>query len=212
MSPEEVKGQRFGGELPERTTSNQDETPVGPAGAAAWQAAQVPVLLLLATVLLSGCALLPAAQPVVATPGLPVPAGAQEATVVRLVDGDTVILRGRGVGPLPAEPTRVRVLLVDTPEVHTEQECFGEEASDRAAELLPEGAVVRVEADRDPEDRFGRALLHVWADGVNVGEALVREGFASVLVVRPNERYLEAFEQAEAQARNADLGLWGVCR
>lgn len=168
-------------------------------------------LLLLAAVLLSGCGLEPPGQPVAAAAGVPVPAGAQEATVVRLVDGDTVVLRGRGAGPLPAEPTRVRVLLVDTPEVHGEQECFGEQASERAAELLPEGAVVRVEADRDPEDRFGRALLHVWADGVNVGEALVREGYASVLVVRPNELHLDAFERAEAQARDADLGLWGAC-
>ena len=171
------------------------------------------LVLLLAAGLLTGCGTgLPGEPaPVAAAPGLPVPAGAQEATVVRLVDGDTVVLRGRGVGPLPADPTRVRVLLVDTPEVHSEQECFGQEASDRAAELLPEGAVVRVEADRDPVDRFGRALLHVWADGVNVGEALVREGYASVLVVRPNERYLDAFERAEVQARDADLGLWGAC-
>ena len=144
---------------------------------------------------------------------MPVPAGAQEATVVRLVDGDTVQLRGRGVGPLPAEPTRVRVLLVDTPEVHTEQECFGEQAADRAAELLPDGSEVRVQADRDPEDRFGRALLHVWnAHGVNVGEALVREGFAVVLVLRPNDRYLEQFQAAQREAQDASRGLWGECR
>lgn len=153
-----------------------------------------------------------ASLPAPATAGLPVPTGAQQATVVRLVDGDTVILRGRGVGPLPAEPTRVRVLLVDTPEVHGEQECFGAEASDRAGELLPEGALVRVEADRDPEDRFGRALLHLWtADGVNVGEVLVREGYATVLQLDPNERYLDAFERAETEARDADLGLWAAC-
>lgn len=140
------------------------------------------------------------------------PPDAQEATVVRLVDGDTVQLRGRGVGPLPAGPTRVRLLLIDTPEVHAEQECFGEQASDRAAQLLPAGSRVRVQADRDPQDRFGRALLHLWnTDGVNVGEALVREGFAEVLLVRPNERYLGAFEQAEREARDAGRGLWSAC-
>lgn len=181
-----------------------------------------PALLLLAAALVAGCGPdlaadptpdpTPVAAPVAASPGVPVPAGAQEATVVRVVDGDSVVLRGRGVGPLPAPPTRARVLLVDTPEVHGDQECFRAQASDRAAELLPEGALVQVAADRDPEDRFGRALLHVWADGVNVGEVLVREGYASVLVVRPNERYLDAFQRAQAQARDADLGLWGACR
>ncbi len=144
--------------------------------------------------------------------GIPVPADAQEATVVRLVDGDTVQLRARGVGPLPAEPTRVRVLLIDTPEVHGEPECFGEQASERAAELLADGSTVRVQGDRDPEDRFGRSLLHVWnADGVNLGEALVREGFAEVLFLRPNDRYLEQFEAAEAEAQRAGRGLWSAC-
>ena len=173
-------------------------------------ALRLPCLLLLATVLAAGCA---PPEPAPAEAGLPVPPGAQEATVVRVVDGDTLQLRGRGVGPLPPRPTRVRVLLVDSPEVHTDQECFGEEASDRAAELLPEGSTVRVEADRDPTDRFDRALLHVWnADGVNVGEALVREGFAEVLFLRPNDRYLEQFEQAEAAASSARRGLWSACR
>lgn len=170
------------------------------------------VPLLLCVLLLVGCSGLPGEAPRPAEPGLPVPADAQQAAVVRLVDGDTVLLRGRGVGPLPAEPTRVRVLLVDTPEVHEEQECFGEEAAERAAELLPDGSTVRVQADRDEEDRFGRALLHVWsADGVSVGEALVREGFAQVLFVRPNDRYLEHFEAVERQARAAGRGLWSAC-
>lgn len=131
---------------------------------------------------------------------------------MRVVDGDTVQLRGRGVGPLPADRTRVRVLLIDSPEVHTEQECLGEEAFDRAEELLPEGSTVRVLADRDPEDRFGRALLHVWnSDGVNVGEALVREGLAEVLFLRPNDRFLEQFEAAEREAQAAGRGLWSAC-
>lgn len=165
----------------------------------------------LVAVLLTACA--PAAEAPAPTPrALPVPAGAQQATVVRPVDGDTVLLRGRGVGPLPAMPTRVRILLIDTPEVHSRQECFGQQASQRAGELLPEGSTVRVEADRDPEDRFGRSLLHVWnAEGVNVGAALVREGFAEVLFLRPNDRYLDQFEQAEQEARAAERGLWTAC-
>jgi len=174
---------------------------------------RLPLLLVL-------CAVLTACQGA-ATPagamsqggGLPVPADAQAATVVRLVDGDTVVLRGRGVGPLPGQPTRVRVLLIDTPEVHGGQECFGAQASARAGELLWDGAAVRVQADRDPVDRYDRRLLHIWtSDGVNVGEELVREGYAEVLVVSPNDRYLEQFDVAQKQARDAGRGLWGACR
>ena len=173
----------------------------------------VRVLCLLVPALLTGCALVPsgASPPQPGTAGLPVPADAQQATVVRQVDGDTVVLRGRGTGPLRSEPTRVRVLLVDTPEVFGEPECLGEQAADRFAALAPDGAVVQVQADRDREDRFGRTLLHVWSGGVNVGEALVREGYATVLVVRPNELYLPAFEAAELEAEQADRGLWSAC-
>lgn len=163
---------------------------------------------------LAGCAL-PEAQPLrpVVDRPLPVPADAQQAVVVRITDGDTVVLRGRGTGPLTGEPTRVRVLLVDTPEVHPEQECFGPEASARTAALLPPGSGVHVQADRDPTDRFGRTLLHVWTPGGdNLGEVLVAEGYATVLQIDPNRRYLEQFEAREREARRAARGLWSACR
>ncbi len=175
----------------------------------AWLAAAVRHWML-SLLLLPACA-----APAVPTPaavGIPVPAGAQAAVVVRPVDGDTVVLRGRGTGPLPARPTRVRLLLVDTPEVFTGPECFGPEAADRAEELLPDGSEVRVQADRDPQDRFGRPLLHVWnAVGVEVGQALLREGFATVLVVRPNTAYLQDYRVAEKEAEQAGRGLWSAC-
>lgn len=145
-------------------------------------------------------------------PALPVPGSAQPAVVVRVSDGDTVRLRGRGAGPLPGDSTRVRLLLVDTPEVFDAVQCYGPEASARTRELLPEGSAVRVEADRDPTDRYGRALLQVWnARGVNVGLALVAEGYARVLQVDPNRTHLEQFELAEQQARAAGRGLWSAC-
>jgi micrococcal nuclease len=141
-----------------------------------------------------------------------VPADAQEAVVVRVTDGDTVVLRGRGAGPLPGEPTKVRVLLVDTPEVADGGECFGQEAADRTEELVPVGARVRVEADRDAEDRFGRALLHVYTEGGdNLGEVLLAEGYATVLQIDPNRLHLAAFEAREAEAREAGRGLWSAC-
>lgn len=164
---------------------------------------------------LAGCALpeAPVLRPAPDLDGaVEVPADAQEAVVVRVVDGDTVVLRGRGAGPLSGDPTRVRVLLVDTPEVMGEPECFGPEASERTAALVPPGSTVRVQADRDPTDRFDRALLHVWTpEGSNLGEVLLAEGYAAVLQVEPNRLYLEEFEVREQQAREAGRGLWTAC-
>lgn len=171
------------------------------------------LLLLLVTGLLVGCGTAP--EPAAGGPGggIAVPAGAQEATVVRPVDGDTVVLRGRGAGPLSSDPVRVRLLLVDAPETSQGPECFGTEAARRAGQLLPGGTLVRVQSDVEEVDRFGRPLLHVWnADGVAVGQALVREGYATVLVVGPNTAYLDDFRAAESAARERRLGLWSACR
>lgn len=170
-----------------------------------------PTCGLLLGVLLAGCSA-GQSSPSVSGQGLPVPSGAQEAVVVRITDGDTLVLRGRGVGPLSGDPTKVRVLLVDTPEVHGEQECLGPEASARAARVVPVGSTVRVEPDADLLDRYDRVLLHVWNDqGVNLGERLLEEGLATVLQVEPNRRYLEAFEQAEERARDGGRGVWSAC-
>jgi micrococcal nuclease len=151
-------------------------------------------------------------EPPAAT-ALTAPAGAQQATVVRHTDGDTVWLRGIGTGPVPAAPTKVRLLEIDTPEIHPTPVCFGTDAADRTAQLLPIGARVRVEADRERRDRYGRLLLYVWtADGASVEEVLLREGYAKVLYVRPNDRHLDRLRDVEAQARQAHRGLWGRCR
>ena len=159
--------------------------------------------------LAAGCA---AEAPPPAPTSLAVPAGAQQATVVRHSDGDTFVLRGIGVGPLPAAPTKVRLLEVDTPEVSPAPACFGTEAADRTAELIPKGARVRVQADRDLRDRYGRLLLYVWTeDGASLEEVLLREGYARVLYVRPNDLHLAHFRDVEAAARRDRAGLWGAC-
>lgn len=131
---------------------------------------------------------------------------------MRVSDGDTLVLRGIGVGPVPAVPTKVRLLEIDTPEVQPTPDCFGEEAADRLEELVPKGSRVRVEADRDLHDRYGRVLLYLWTeDGVSVEEVLLREGYARVLYVRPNDKHLDHFRAVEAQARTERRGLWGAC-
>lgn len=140
------------------------------------------------------------------------PAAAQEAVVVRHTDGDTMWLRGIGAGPVPARATKVRLLEVDTPELSGPRSCYGRQAASRTAELVPVGARVRVQADREPRDRYGRLLLYVWTStGVSLEQALLQEGYARALLVRPNDRHIVLFRVAEAQARQARRGLWGHC-
>ena len=169
---------------------------------------RAPLVVLL---LLAACGT--SEPPPPAATALTVPPGAQQATVVRHTDGDTFWLRGIGTGPLHGGAvTKVRVLEIDTPEIHPSRQCYGTEAADRTAELVPIGDRVRVEVDRDRRDRYGRLLLYVWtADGASLEEVLLREGYARVLYVRPNDRHLDHFRAVEDEARRARRGLWGHC-
>ena len=137
------------------------------------------------------------------------------ATVVEVVDGDTVRVRFDGAGS--SRPTEsVRLIGIDTPETHGPgglRECFGAEASARTAALLPPDTEVRLERDVEARDRYARLLAYVYRkpDGLFVNLALARDGFAAPLSVPPNIAHVAAFRAAAADAREADRGLWGRC-
>ena len=132
-------------------------------------------------------------------------------TVVRVVDGDTIVAR------LPSGEERVRLIGIDTPESvdpRAPVECFGKEASARTAALLPEGTEIRLERDVEGRDRYGRLLAYVYraGDGTFVNLALAEEGYAQPLSIPPNVAYASRFSAAAAAAREAGRGLWSACR
>lgn len=150
------------------------------------------------------------------TPKTPPPASAT-ATVVRIVDGDTLIVRRATAVPgvLPAGETRVRLLEIDTPESVTPGvpvECYGPEATRDLTGLTPPGSQVRVVRDRQLLDIYGRTLLYVWnSRGQFVNLELVRSGAAEAVLYEPNDRYIDVMDRAEVQARRAGAGRWSRC-
>jgi micrococcal nuclease len=133
-----------------------------------------------------------------------------EATVVEVVDGDTVTVDAGG------RREDVRLLGIDTPEtVHPTKpvECFGPEASAHLESLLPPGTRVRLERDVESRDQYGRLLAHVRRadDDLLVNQDLVEGGFADVLVIEPNRAYAGVLRQARDQARRAGTGRWSAC-
>jgi endonuclease YncB( thermonuclease family) len=138
------------------------------------------------------------------------PAGETEtASVVRVVDGDTIIIdRGRG-------DERLRYIGVNAPESvkpDTPVEFMGKEAS-AANRALVEGAEVVLERDVSDRDQYDRLLRYVWIrDGdawVFVNLELVREGYAHATTYPPDVRWTDTLRAAERAARKAGLGLWG---
>jgi micrococcal nuclease len=129
------------------------------------------------------------------------PGDATTAQVERVVDGDTIRLRG--VGP-------VRLIGVDTPETYGGRtECFGPEATRYVESLLPPGARVRYVVGEEPRDRYGRLLVYLYMpDGAALNHALVSGGYATTLTIPPNDRYARSFEQAERAARRNRGGMW----
>jgi micrococcal nuclease len=132
------------------------------------------------------------------------------ATVVRPVDGDTVIVRVAGT------EERVRLIGIDTPESVSRQrpvECYGPEAKHRTAELLPAGTVVRLERDVEARDAYDRLLAYVTRvdDGVLVNLLLVSEGYADADPFPPNTAHQAEIARAQAEARSGRRGLWPAC-
>ena len=127
------------------------------------------------------------------------------APVERVVDGDTIRVRlGEGVEV-------VRYIGVDTPEtVHPTRgvEPYGRAAAE-ANRRLVEGKVVRLYFDVERRDRYGRLLAYVCTGEVFVNAELLRQGYAQLLTVPPNVRFVDLFLRLQREAREAGRGLWG---
>lgn len=125
--------------------------------------------------------------------------------VARVVDGDTIDVT------IWDETRRVRLLLVDTPEVRP-RECYGPEASAYVSSLLPEGSTVRLERDVTDTDAFGRLLRYVYLeDGRMLNELLLEGGYATLYDSGDMEQHEQRLRDAEARAREAGAGLWTAC-
>ena len=127
-----------------------------------------------------------------------------EVTVTRVTDGDTV-----RVSPEIGGEDRVRLIGVDTPETTPGRrpDPYGEEAARFTRERL-EGRDVSLQFDAERGDDYGRLLAYAYlSDGSMFNETLLREGYAQVATFPPNTRYLERFEDAQEEAREARRGI-----
>ena len=144
---------------------------------------------LVVSALLLGCAAQSAGPP-------------QQALVVRVIDGDTVVLES-GV--------HVRVLGIDAPEMEKEgrpADFLAHKSKDIMSQLILH-QTVRLEYDRQRYDHYGRLLAYLFLpDGTFVNAELVRQGLARVYFHAPNERFREPLLAAQKEALEANRGVW----
>ena len=126
------------------------------------------------------------------------------ATVVRVVDGDTIHVRFND------RTEKVRYIGMDTPETH--HPTRGEEPGGREATAvnrrLVEGKTVQLELDVQERDRYRRLLAYVYVGNLMVNAELVRLGYAQVMTIPPNVKHASLFVKLQREARDAGRGLW----
>ena len=129
---------------------------------------------------------------------LPDAADGEWVQVVQVIDGDTISIERDG------RVERVRYLGVNTPEM---DEPLGPAGRTCNREMV-EGRQVYLLKDTSETDQYGRLLRFIFtADGF-VNERLLLEGCAVQVTYEPDVACVDLFAQAEAQAREAGLGVW----
>jgi len=128
--------------------------------------------------------------------------------VIRIVDGDTIVIKYDG------KYEKVRLLCVDTPEsVHPDKKQnipMGKVASKYTMKKLT-GKDVNLEFEiKKLRGNYGRLLAYVFVDGQNFNLDLVRQGLSPYYTkYGKSEKYDAEFRAAEKQARKEKLNIWG---
>ncbi len=139
------------------------------------------------------------------------------ATVVRVVDGDTIDVK---LDTEPAKEYKVRLLGVNTPETVDPRrpvQCFGKQASDFTKHAL-NGKRIKLEADpqADERDKYDRLLRNVLLeDGTDFNALLIKDGYAQAYVSFPqNPARKVELRKLESEAKAAGAGMWapGACQ
>lgn len=178
---------------------------------------RLPILL---TLVVLAVLLSPAIAPAASCTMPPKPHGLAAASVVRVVDGDTLVVHlGDG------RSARVRLIGIDTPELHSSDklrrdaqrsgkdaaaiQALGAKAAEFTRKHL-DGRKIEIERDATALDRYGRTLAYVWVGDELFNLLIVREGYASLMTIPPNVRYAETLAACHRTARESRRGLWAL--
>lgn len=133
--------------------------------------------------------------------------------VVRVVDGDTFLVR------VEDKSFRLRIMGFDTPEVCHPTKGFGHwgiQASAAAEKIISEGERFEVFLDKKSineynlyNDRYGRIIGHIKVDGELFGHKMLAAGNAEIVDFFPIEdAIITDYRRAEFSAKQENIGMW----
>lgn len=143
-----------------------------------------------------------------------------EATVVRVVDGDTIRVRF----PHLTQEKSLRILNLETEESNPGSNklitLWGQQAKERAQRFFQPDDPVTLEypgtesvdvCQRRYRDNYGRPLVLIYKQGVDYQETMIREGYSPYFNKYGNvafPEYHQRYRDAERAAQQANLGIW----
>jgi len=120
-------------------------------------------------------------------------------------DGDTVTLR---------DGRRLRLIGIDTPEMGRDgkpDQPFAVAARDALRTLLKARPELDLRLDHARRDVHGRLLAHAFlTDGTSVSAWLLEKGYATLLIIPPDDWNVTCYQAAERHARESGAGIWSL--
>ena len=112
---------------------------------------------------------------------------------IRVVDGDTIRAEAKG------REIKIRLVEIDAPEMN---QPFGAQSKNFLNKLLYKKDVTLI---AQGEDRYGRTLGEIYANGESANALMIKSGFAWVY-----DRYVKdsSLYKYQDQAKTENLGLW----
>ena len=142
-----------------------------------------------------------------------------KASVAEIVDADTIKIW------INNRIERLRFIGIDAPEIHKNRKAYymarkkhkdieeilkmGKKAKEYLLSVIKPGDIVWVEFDVQLRDKYGRLLGYVYLEnGEMLNEKILKDGYAYILTIPPNVKYVDRFYRAYRYALENKKGLW----
>jgi len=123
--------------------------------------------------------------------------------VKRVTDGDTLVL---------TDQRKVRLIGINAPERARDgrkAQAFSEQAKRYVESMVMSGKNISIFYGEQSQDRYGRVLAHIFIDnGKNLSALLLEKGYASAIVVPPNDRFASCYFEIEKEAKRFKKNIW----